>query len=147
MKNVSSTQRLYRSRKDRVIAGVCGGMGEYFDIDPVWIRIAAILLIFAHGIGIILYLLTWILIPENPSQSIPKNKNYERVKKVEKEAKRVVYDIDTKRNDRGLYFFGFVLILVGTLILFKNIFWWFTMEYVWPVLLIAFGIYLLWRRK
>jgi phage shock protein C len=41
-------KRLYRSRKDKVIAGVCGGIGEYFSIDPVWVRIIFVLLTILH---------------------------------------------------------------------------------------------------
>ena len=56
-------KKLYRSR-ERVIAGVCSGIGEYFDVDPVLVRVIWIVLIFAAGGGIIAYLLAWIIIPE-----------------------------------------------------------------------------------
>jgi phage shock protein C len=56
--------RLYRSTKDKVIAGVCGGMGEYFDLDPVLFRIVWILLALAFGLGIVAYLIAWIIIPK-----------------------------------------------------------------------------------
>ena len=56
-------KRLYRSKTDKVIAGVCGGMGEYFGIDPVIIRIIWALLIFGMGAGILAYLLAWLIIP------------------------------------------------------------------------------------
>ena len=59
-------KRLYRSRKDKIIAGVCGGIGEYFKIDPVIIRLLWILLIFAGGSGILAYLVAWIIIPKHP---------------------------------------------------------------------------------
>ena len=59
-------KKLYRSKKDRIIAGVCGGMGEYFSIDPTIIRVLwALLTVFtAFFAGIIGYLLCWIIIPE-----------------------------------------------------------------------------------
>lgn len=56
-------KRLYRSRKSRIIAGVCGGLGEYFGIDPVLIRLIWLIFIFVGG-GIIAYLIAWIVIPE-----------------------------------------------------------------------------------
>jgi phage shock protein C len=62
----SNIRRLYRSRDDRVLAGVCGGLGEYFTIDPVIIRIVWIVLTFAGGAGLLLYLLAWLLIPRQP---------------------------------------------------------------------------------
>ena len=56
-------KRLYRSKKNRVIAGVCGGLGEYFNIDPVFIRLLWVLLVFAMGTGILAYLIAWLVIP------------------------------------------------------------------------------------
>ena len=60
-------KRLYRSRNDRMIAGVCGGIGEYFDIDPTLIRILWVTLLFMAGGGLVAYLIAWIVIP-NASQ-------------------------------------------------------------------------------
>jgi len=57
-------RRLYRSEKNRIIAGVCGGMGEYLNIDPVIIRLIWIITAFFGGLGIIAYLISWIVIPE-----------------------------------------------------------------------------------
>lgn len=56
-------KKIYRSRKDKVLLGVCGGLGDYFDIDPVLIRIIFILLSFVNGFGILLYLVSAIVIP------------------------------------------------------------------------------------
>jgi phage shock protein C len=58
--------RLYRSGRDRILGGVCGGLGEYFDVDPVIIRLLFVALAFAGGLGIILYIIAWIIIPRNP---------------------------------------------------------------------------------
>lgn len=59
-------RQLRRSRSDRVVAGVCGGLGRYLGIDPVLLRIATVLLVLAGGAGILLYLIGWIVIPEEP---------------------------------------------------------------------------------
>ncbi len=59
-------KRLYRSDDDRIIAGVCGGIGEYFSIDPVLIRIIGVVSLFVHGAGVIVYILAWLLIPRKP---------------------------------------------------------------------------------
>ncbi len=56
----------YRSTKDKWISGVCGGLGEHFSQDPLLIRILFIVLSLLSGIGIVLYLLLWILAPVNP---------------------------------------------------------------------------------
>lgn len=60
----ASVRKIFRSRKDRVIAGVCGGVAEHFNVDPVWVRIGWVLCVFAKGLGLIAYVLCWILIPE-----------------------------------------------------------------------------------
>lgn len=59
-------KKLYRSRKNRKIAGVCGGIGEYFDIDPTLIRLLWVVLVLAAGTGILAYILGIIIMPENP---------------------------------------------------------------------------------
>jgi len=60
---VKQIKRLYRSKTDKIIGGVCGGMGEYFGIDPVILRIIWALLIFCAGFGILAYIIAWIIIP------------------------------------------------------------------------------------
>jgi len=59
-------RRLYRSRTDRILGGVCSGIAKYFDVDPTIIRLVAVALIFAGGSGILAYILAWIIIPEEP---------------------------------------------------------------------------------
>ncbi len=61
-----SGKRLYRSRDDRMIAGVCGGLGEYFSIDPTIVRLILLFLMLWGGGGILVYILAWIVIPEQP---------------------------------------------------------------------------------
>src|SRR5579864_5140378 len=57
-------RHLHRSTTDRVVAGVCGGLGEYFDVDPVIFRIAFVVLAFVGGAGFLLYPAAWLLLPE-----------------------------------------------------------------------------------
>ncbi len=59
-------KRLYRSKNDCIIAGVCGGLGEYFDIDPTFIRLLWVLFILTGGSGILAYFIAWIIIPQHP---------------------------------------------------------------------------------
>jgi phage shock protein PspC (stress-responsive transcriptional regulator) len=61
------TRRIYRSGKDRILGGVCGGLAEYFGVDPVLIRIVWVVGTLAvWGTGILLYILLWIIVPRNP---------------------------------------------------------------------------------
>lgn len=57
-------RRLYRSRQERKLAGVCGGLGVYFDLDPVFLRLVFLLSILFGGLGVLAYLVMWILVPE-----------------------------------------------------------------------------------
>ncbi|MCI8583812.1 MAG: PspC domain-containing protein [Dorea sp.] len=59
------SKRLYRSRNQRMICGVCGGIAEYFNIDPTIIRLAWVLFSLAGGSGILVYLIAAIIIPED----------------------------------------------------------------------------------
>ncbi len=59
--------RLYRSGKEKILGGVCGGIGEYLDVDPVIIRLLWIIGSFAWGFGILAYIIAWIIIPRNPN--------------------------------------------------------------------------------
>lgn len=56
-------KKLYRSERNRMIAGVCGGLAEYFDIDPVLVRLLWVAFTFFVGSGILLYILACIIIP------------------------------------------------------------------------------------
>jgi len=59
-------KRLYRSRTDRMIGGVCGGLGAHLGVDPVLFRILWVLFAITAGLGIIAYLLFWLLVPLEP---------------------------------------------------------------------------------
>jgi len=58
-------KKLYRSGNDKILGGVCGGIGEYFDVDPTIVRLLWILLSL-HGVGVLLYFIAWLMIPKNP---------------------------------------------------------------------------------
>lgn len=59
-------QRLYRSQRDKKIFGVCGGLGQYFDIDPTWIRIGVVLTTICFGFPLLIYILLAMMIPREP---------------------------------------------------------------------------------
>jgi len=62
----SAIRRLYRSRTERMLGGVCGGLGVYFTIDPTLIRVLFVVLALASGAGLIAYLLLLIIVPIEP---------------------------------------------------------------------------------
>ncbi|MCD4739628.1 PspC domain-containing protein [archaeon] len=66
-KTQQEVKRLYRSGKEKILGGVCGGIGEYFSVDPVLIRILLVVLFaLSGGLGILAYFIAWIIVPRNP---------------------------------------------------------------------------------
>ncbi len=59
-------KRLYRNQHNKILAGVCSGLGDYFNIDPVIIRLLWVVLSIFGGAGILIYIIAWIIIPEKP---------------------------------------------------------------------------------
>ena len=125
-------KKVYRSVTDCKIAGVCAGLGEYFNVDPTIIRIIAVLLIFADGIGILAYIIGWIVIPKRPLA-------------LEGEVPPPPSDVSRKDNGSlGKFLPGLILIAVGAVFLFKNIYWWFDFwDFFWPAIIIAVGLALI----
>ena len=64
---MAQTRKLYRSRTDRKLAGVCGGLAQYFDLDATLIRVLFVVLAVLGGSGLVLYLAMWIIVPNEPS--------------------------------------------------------------------------------
>ncbi len=142
-------KRLYRSQKDKIIAGVCGGIGEYVGIDPVIIRIITVILFFWGGSGIIAYIIAMIIIPLNPgSVDEDKNKTTKAVSKGDKK------EVVKAGGDSGALLIGIVLVVVGGIFLMRNLpffneyYWWFRHQIghiFWPSVLIALGAFMIIR--
>ena len=64
-------KRLYRSRTNKILTGVCGGLGDYFDIDPIWLRVGFLVTLFISGLGLLVYLIMWLIVPKEPINHIP----------------------------------------------------------------------------
>lgn len=64
--NMSGTKRLYRNRFRRILGGVCSGMADYFNIDPVLVRVLWVVFTLMGGAGLLAYIICWIIIPEAP---------------------------------------------------------------------------------
>lgn len=65
-KSKSKVRRLYRSGTNKILGGVCGGIGEYLNVDPVIVRLLWLIMSFALGSGLLLYVIAWIIMPRNP---------------------------------------------------------------------------------
>ncbi|WP_419420204.1 PspC domain-containing protein [Legionella sp. D16C41] len=60
-------KKLYRSRTEKKIAGVCGGLAAYFNMDPLWIRLLFVLFFLVGGSAFLLYIILWLLVPLEPT--------------------------------------------------------------------------------
>lgn len=134
-------KRLFRSRENKIIGGVCGGLGEYLDVDPVLIRLIWGALFFLGGVGLFGYIIAWLIIPLRYDTT--------GIQDIEKDT-----DIRTKNNTRLVL--GIVLVLAGTMLLARD--WWYfdymirdTLRIIWryliPSLLVAVGIYVIIKGK
>ena len=64
-------KRLYRSRDEKMIGGVCGGLAEYFKVDPTFVRLALVLITLFGGAGVLVYLVLWVIVPLAPPPPPP----------------------------------------------------------------------------
>ena len=152
-------RRLYRSRADRKFAGVCGGLAEYFDIDPAFVRVAAVVLFFANGIGLIAYLVAWAAIPwrplDKPAEPAQASQAHEAGAAFDASSPSSQPPPET-RHGTGAFspprnldvIAGGCFIAAGVLFLLLNlgilnweIFHFWRWRMVWPLALIAVGIY------
>ena len=149
--NLIMSKKLYRSRKDYMIGGVCGGIAEYFDIDPTLVRILTVLVVLLGGAGVVAYIIAWIVIPKNPKQASDEafNKREKLKEKVKKGAKDVIEEVKehfeseepshkSEKNRRILG--GIIVIAIGLIFLLNGFFPWVGWNKLWPVILIAVGI-------
>jgi phage shock protein C len=109
-----------RSRSERVIAGVCGGLGRYLGIDPVLLRVAFIILSLANGLGLIAYVVAWVAIPEEgpdqPAGPVPE-----------------------PRRETGRLVLGGSLVVLGLVLLLDRLAPDLD-ELFWPVAVVAVGV-------
>jgi len=148
------TKRLVRSRSDAILGGVCGGLGEYFDIDPNLVRLLFVLFaVLTSGYGILAYFVLWLILPARLSDShdLP-DRLWEAADQIADRARSIGDDIRraTHRPNRGATFLlGLALVLVGVAFLLRNlgVVWmhWFAFGSLWPVFPILIGLAFLWR--
>jgi len=152
------SRRLYRSRDDRVLEGVCGGLAKYFDIDPVIVRVIAVLSLFLGGAGLVAYVILALVVPLEGTQAAePRDTIRQNVEEMKETATELGRDIratvareeaDTEEmarlRSRRLNWLGIATIALGVVFLLGNlnVFWWFRWGVLWPILPIAIGVLL-----
>ena len=152
-----ATKKLYRSRTDSVIGGVCGGLAEYFSVDPVIVRVITVLLLFT-GTGVLGYLILWLVVPlqgsdaAQPRDTIQANANEikETAEGLGQEVRQTFstegQDAETiaRMRNRRRTWLGIGLVVVGGVILSSTLgVWWLSWKYIWPAMFIAVGVIVL----
>lgn len=155
--------RFYRS-PDRMVGGVCSGLAAGFHIDPLWVRLAFVVLAFIQGIGVVVYVVLWLVMPERPGEGARGDSFSSMAADLGRAWGRVWAWIDGERpaapeatgganagststgmvRSNGALWVGGGLIVIGAVLLAGNsglVRW----DVIWPLVAIALGAVLLWR--
>lgn len=145
---MSESRQLRRSRDDRILSGLCGGLGDFFGVDPILFRVAFVLLAFAGGGGLVLYLVLTLVVPTEGEDEVGTRDTMRRgAEDLADSVKNVTESVRNER-DSGRRTAAILLILLGAFFLFQNLDWldWLDAGWIWPLLLIGLGAWLLSRR-
>jgi phage shock protein C len=160
----TGSKKLYRSRHDRILAGVCGGLAEYFQIDPVLVRLVFAVLALGGGTGILLYIILAVIIPLEPGEGvsgIKKEKLEGLAREVQSRVKELAHEIkesipekkeaseEKRRDGRGRNILGLIIVAFGLILLIENIIpvRIFRADIFWPIVVVAVGLYLVFRSE
>jgi len=141
-------KKLYRSHSNRVITGVCAGIGEYIGTDPVFVRLVFLALGVLTNLGpaVVLYILLTVFIPERPQAGAAEHQVPRDVTEQPSADSRAEHVREWMRKPANLV--GLIIIVIGivglTNIYVPSIMMW---AFVWPALLVVIGGYLLWKNR
>ncbi|MCQ2303044.1 MAG: PspC domain-containing protein [Bacteroidales bacterium] len=125
---MDNSKRLQRNTRNKVIAGVCSGLADFFGIDVALMRVIFILLLVAGYSGFLIYLILWIVMPK---ANHAENQSYDNAEST------------VAQSGKGSWIAGVILIAIGTLCLLDDFLPKFDWSTIWPVLLIVLGLLLI----
>ena len=146
----------YRSETDKMIGGVCGGLGRSLGIDPIYLRLFFVLLAIGKGAGVLIYIILWVIMPseaqvtgstsDSEGGSLTTDDIAERARAMGDDLREAV----SRPNPQIGMILGIVLILLGAVFFIDNLninwLWWFDFDILWPLLLVLGGGVLLYRQ-
>lgn len=150
------TERLYRSDREKMIGGVCGGLADYFSVDVTLVRLIVVVAAFAGGVGFLAYLAAWVIVPVNPAEQ---GGQIDRHSRNIGEVNGMVSDPNGISLQKGhekpemqenhgnrSKMAGGILVALGAYFLLERFFpYWFDMGKMWPLLLIVIGLAIIYR--
>lgn len=164
------TERLYRSSREKMIGGVCGGLADYFSVDVTLVRLIVLVAALAGGVGFLAYLVAYVIVPVNPAEQGGQIGHHNRdmgevVEGMVSDVKDATRGIslqkehdnpeNQERQERPEYqephgnrskMAGGILVALGAYFLLERYFpYWFDMGKMWPLLLIVIGLTIIYR--
>ncbi len=132
-------KRLHLSYESKMLGGVCGGLAEYFDVDPSVVRILAVISLFlSGGITFMVYIVAWMILPKSEPGAV----STESAKPM-----TVKFDETPRLSPWTTYLPGIALIFFGSILLIREHWFWFSWHEMWPVILVALGLILIFAGK
>lgn len=145
-----SVKTMYRSESEKIIAGVCGGLAEFFNIDPVIPRIFFIILTVLDGIGVLIYLILWVVIPTKSKQQVVSSQAVKQnLQEITTKARSLIDEVDVphlQKDNRSWW--GIIIIAIGIMLLLNNFDFFGSWGFgkLWPIIIILFGFTILRKR-
>lgn len=141
-------KRLYRSETHRVIAGVCGGLADYFALDATLIRIIFVILSVFNGIGVVIYLVLWLIVPtESQVGIISEDTIKQNMHDMRDRARHFTQSFHSDTADSRTLghrrFIGIIIVIIGILFLFNALGLGVDLTRYWPLWLIGIGLLLI----
>ncbi len=155
--------RLFRSRRNRIVGGVAAGFAEYLNLEPIIIRLLFVVITIFNGLGILLYIVLWIVVPEEivvqtgtgtttaqgdkdfDKHSAKENDESSRSENIGDNEYTPADKDEKKSSGKGRIIIGLTLLVLGFLFLFDNFFPYFEIIDIFPLLLLGLGIFLIWN--
>ena len=138
-------KKLHRSRTDKMIFGVCGGIGEYYNVESTWVRLVFVFLVFVtSGFALLFYFIMALLMPANRGEGLTSKENLEvlsaEVKNLEQNAKQM---IKSGKSGRRRSVLGVAIIAIGLIAFFNELFpnFWIGWKVLWPIIIILIGVF------
>lgn len=141
-------KKLYRSRRVRVLGGVAGGLADYFNIDPILVRIIFVIITFATGLGILLYIILWIVVPEEPFELAYPPYSGEEKNSSGGESRQGSSSEQFQaqpEKSKGRVVAGIILISIGVIFFAERFIPSFEFCDIFPLVLVLIGVALIWN--
>jgi phage shock protein C len=146
----SKTKKLYRSESDRMLAGVAGGLADYFEIDSTIVRLIFITLSLIGGSGLLAYFILWVVVPSKSSaKKTDTDTVSENINEIKEKAKSLTKHTSVK-NSSSPSLVGLIFIIIGIYFLLNNFginLRFIRTDLLWPVIFIILGLSIITRKK